>query len=96
AKQTVFAVEYLPGQFDQRADSASECIQLISQGDRPMVKSAAVYVLKGDLSDADVDAIKGYVIYPVESREADMTELVTLAQDFRETADVEVLRGFLD
>ncbi len=96
AKQTVFAVEYLPGQFDQRADSASECIQLISQGDRPTVKSAAVYVLKGDLSDADVDAIKGYVINPVESREADMTELVTLAQDFPEPADVEVLRGFLD
>lgn len=96
AKQAVFAVEYLPGQFDQRADSASECIQLISQGDRPTVKSAAVYVLKGDLSDADVDAIKGYVINPVESREADMTELVTLAQDFPEPADVEVLRGFLD
>lgn len=96
AKQTVFAVEYLPGQFDQRADSASECIQLISQGDRPTVKSAAVYVLKGDLSDADVDTIKGYVINPVESREADMKELVTLAQDFPEPADVEVLRGFLD
>lgn len=62
----------------------------------PTVKSAAVYVLKGDLSDADVDAIKGYVINPVESREADMTELVTLAQDFPEPADVEVLRGFLD
>ena len=58
----VFAVEFLPGQFDQRADSASECIQLISQGERPTVRSAKVYVLEGDLTPADVDAIKHYVI----------------------------------
>ena len=58
----VFAVEYLPGQFDQRADSASECIQLISQGERPEVRSAKVYMLEGALSDEDVAAIKHYVI----------------------------------
>ena len=60
----VFAVEYLPGQFDQRADSASECIQLISQGERPEVRSAKVYVLEGALTDDDVAAIKHYVINP--------------------------------
>ena len=71
---TVFAVEYLPGQFDQRADSASECIQLISQGERPTVRSAKVYALEGDLTDADVDAIKHYVINPVEAREASWSQ----------------------
>ena len=66
--KTVFAVEYLPGQFDQRADSASECIQLLSQGERPAVRSARVYLLDGDLTDADLAAIKKYVINPVEAR----------------------------
>ena len=68
----MFAVEYLPGQFDQRADSASECIQLISQGERPEVRSATVYLLEGDLSDEDVAAIKHYVINPIEAREASL------------------------
>ena len=66
----VFAVEYLPGQIDQRADSASECSQLISQGERPEVRSAKVYMLEGALSDEDVAAIKHYVINPIEAREA--------------------------
>ena len=66
----VFAVEYLPGQFDQRADSAAQCIQIISQGERPLVRSAKVYALYGTLSDADVAEIKKYVINPVEAREA--------------------------
>ena len=65
---TVFATEFLPGQFDQRADSAAECIQLISQGERPTVRSAKVYALEGTLSEADVDAIKHYVINPVARR----------------------------
>ena len=64
----VFAVEFLPGQFDQRADSASECIQLISQGERPLVRSAKVYYLEGALTAEDVDAIKHYVINPIEAR----------------------------
>ncbi len=74
----VFAVEYLPGQFDQRADSASECIQLISQGERPTVRSAKLYALEGDLADADVAAIKHYVINPVEAREASLDTKTTL------------------
>ena len=64
----VFAVEYLPGQFDQRADSASQCIQLLSQGERPAVRSARVYLLEGSLGDEDLAAIKKYVINPVEAR----------------------------
>ena len=68
----VFAVEFLPGQFDQRADSASECIQLISQGERPTVRSAKVYILEGRLADEQVEAIKLYVINPVEAREASL------------------------
>ena len=74
AAGTVFAVEYLPGQFDQRADSASQCIQLLSQGERPDVRSARVYLLEGDLSEADLAAIKKYVINPVEAREASLAE----------------------
>ena len=62
----VFAVEYLPGQFDQRADSAAQCVQILSQGARPLVRTAKVYVLEGDLTPEDVAAVKSYVINPVE------------------------------
>ncbi|MBQ3106375.1 MAG: phosphoribosylformylglycinamidine synthase, partial [Eggerthellaceae bacterium] len=92
----VFAVEYLPGQFDQRADSASECIQLISQGERPAVLSAKVYVLEGELSQQDVAAIKRYVINPIEAREASLDERATLKMEVPDPAPVEVLDGFLD
>ena len=92
----VFAVEYLPGQFDQRADSASECIQLISQGARPEVRSATVYVLEGALSSEDVAAIKRYVINPIEAREASLEPRATLRMEQPAPADVEVLEGFLD
>ena len=92
----VFAVEFLPGQFDQRADSASECIQLISQGERPEVRSAKVYVLDGDLSDDDVVAIKHYVINPVEAREASLTLRDTLAMQVPEPQPVEIVEGFND
>ena len=72
ANGRVFSVEYLPGQFDQRADSASECIQLLSQGERPSVRSARIYLLDGELSAEDLEAIKKYVINPVEAREASL------------------------
>ncbi len=89
-----FAVEYLPGQFDQRADSASECIQLISQGDRPLVRSARVYLLEGDLTQQELDAIKKYVINPVEAREADLGEKQTLKMEYAVPTQVAVLEGF--
>ena len=90
----VFAVEYLPGQFDQRADSASECVQLVSAGNRPDVRSAKVYVLEGNLTDEDFAAIKHYVINPVEAREASLAPKATLKMDVAEPKPVEVLNGF--
>ena len=95
ASATTFAVEYLPGQFDQRADSASQCIQLLSQGERPDVRSAKVYLLEGALSEADVAAIKKYVINPVEAREADLAERETLKMEFAIPEAVETLTGFI-
>ena len=92
----VFAVEFLPGQFDQRADSASECVQLISQGERPDVRSAKVYVLEGELSAADVDAIKHYVINPIEAREASLAPRETLHMQVVDPKPVEVVEGFID
>jgi len=92
----VFAVEYVPGQFDQRAESAGECIQLISQGERPLVHSAKVYVLEGALSDDDIAAVKRYVINPVEAREAGDELPETLHRNYPEPPMVEVLDGFLD
>ena len=70
---TVFAVEYLPGQFDQRADSAAQCIQLISHGGRPTVRTAKVYLLSGALGEGDLEKIKKYVINPVEARECGLS-----------------------
>lgn len=90
----VFATEFLPGQFDQRADSAAECIQLISQGERPTVRSAKVYALEGDLTDADVETIKHYVINPVEAREASLETKETLKTQVPVPGKVEVIKGF--
>ena len=73
---TVFAVEPLPGQYDQRADSAAQCIQIISQGERPTVRTAKVYVLSGILTESQIAAIKGHVINAVESREASLERFV--------------------
>ena len=91
----VFAVEYLPGQFDQRADSASQCIQLLSQGERPDVRSAKVYLLEGDLTAGDLTAIKKYVINPVEAREASLETRDTLKMEFAIPTTVETLTGFI-
>ena len=90
-----FAVEFLPGQFDQRADSAAQCIQLISQKERPLIRTAKVYILYGDLTQADISAIKKYVINPVESREADMEKPETLETKYEIPTEVETLVGFI-
>ena len=90
----VFAVEYLPGQFDQRADSCAECIQLVSMGERPTVRTARVFILSGNVNAEELERIKKYLINPVESREADLSTFETLAADYPEPPDVEVLRGF--
>ena len=91
----LFAVEYLPGQFDQRADSAAECIQLISQGERPLVRSARVFILEGDITDEQFEAIKKYVINPVEAREAELAEKDTLKVEYPAPPSVAVLTGFI-
>ena len=90
----VFAVEYLPGQFDQRADSAAQCIQILSQGERPEVRSAHVYMLFGDLTDEDIRAIQDYVINPVDSRIADLGTYDTLAVSYEIPASVASFDGF--
>ena len=92
----LFAVEALPGQFDQRADSASECIQLISQGERPLIRNAKVYILEGSLSEEDVQTVKHYVINPVETREASLELPETLKADYPEPAPVELIENFLE
>ncbi|MGM9522640.1 MAG: phosphoribosylformylglycinamidine synthase [Oscillospiraceae bacterium] len=94
ADGTVFAVEYLPGQFDQRADSAAQCIQIISQGERPLVRTAKVYVLGGDISGDELERIKKYVINPVEAREASMERFETLKANYEIPTQVETLNGF--
>ena len=91
----VFAVEYLPGQFDQRADSAAQCIQLISQKERPTVCSAKVYAVYGAVSDEELETIKKFVINPVESREATMEKAETLKIEHSVPTEVETLDGFL-
>ena len=89
-----FAVEYLPGQFDQRADSAAQCIQLISRGDRPLIRTAKVYMLYGSVAPAELEAIKKYVINPVEAREASLEKPDTLEIKYDIPSGVATLDGF--
>lgn len=92
--ETAFAVEYLPGQYDQRADSAAQCIQILFQGKKPAVNSARVIILKGEVSDSELAAVKDYTINAVDSREASMDVPGTLEAPADVPADVEVLTGF--
>ena len=91
-----FAVEYLAGQFDQRADSAAQCIQIISQGERPLIRTAKVYVLYGALTECEIAAIKKHVINPVEAREADMAKPETLKANYSIPTSVRTLDGFIN
>ena len=91
-----FAVEFLPGQYDQRADSAAQCIQIISQGERPLVRSAKVYLLYGALSAEQIAEIKKYVINPVEAREADFALPETLAVNYEIPTSVDTVEGFIN
>ena len=92
---TVFATEFLPGQYDQRADSASQCIQIISKGDRPLIRTAKVYAIKGTVSEADIKRLKSHVINPVESRETNLDLPKTLKMEYEIPADIKVLDGFI-
>ena len=92
----IFAVEYLPGQFDQRADSCEQCIQILRQGERCRVKNARVYIVSGALTDEDFDKLKSYIINPVESREASLYTVKTLDTNYDIPTTVEELEGFIN
>ncbi len=91
-----FSVEYLPGQFDQRADSAEQCLKLLKEEEEPIIRTATTYVIEGEITDAELEAIKNYCINPVDSRETGMEKPDTLVTEFEEPADVAVFDGFMD
>ncbi len=92
----IFATEYLPGQFDQRADSAAQCIQIISQGEKPLIKTAKIYALYGKLTKKDIEEIKKYIINPVEIREANFVKPKTLKEKYKIPKTVKTLNGFIN
>ena len=92
----VFSVEYLPGQFDQRADSAVQCVQFLKEDENPIIKTAVTYLITGDVSDEEFNKIKAYCINPVDSRETDMAVPDTLVTEYDDPADVIVFDGFKD
>ena len=95
-KAFIFATEYLPGQFDQRAESASQCIQIISQGKKPLIKTAKIYALYGNLTKKDIEEIKKYIINPVEMREANFIKPGTLKEKYKIPKTVKMLKGFIN
>ena len=95
ADEKAFAMEYLPGQYDQRAASAAECIQILTKKERPNVRTAKLIVLSGEISDSDVEKIKKYLINPVESQEASMEKYDTLEMKIDYPEDVKVVEGFI-
>lgn len=92
----VFAVEYLPGQYDQRADSASQCIQILTQSEKTQIASSKVYILYGDISEEEFVKIKNYCINPVDSREASLEKLDSLESELVIPESVEILDGFIE
>jgi len=94
--EKAFNVEFLPGQFDQRADSAVQCVRFLSEDEKPIIKTAVTYVIDGDVSDEEMDKIKAYCINPVDSRESDFEKPATLITEYDEPADVAVFDGFKD
>lgn len=95
-KAFIFATEYLPGQFDQRAESASQCIQIISQGKKPLIKTAKIYALYGNLTKKDIEEIKKYIINPVEMREANFLKPGTLKEKYKIPKTVKILKDFIN
>ncbi len=89
-----FSVEFLPGQFDQRADSAEQCVKLLDEEEKPVIRTATTYVIEGDITEEQLEAIKHHCINPVDSRETDLEKPETLVQEFAEPADVIVFDGF--
>ena len=94
--ERIFAVEYLPGQFDQRADSCEQCIQILRQGERCRVRNARVYIIDGNITDEEFAKLKSYIINPVESREASLDTVETLDTNYEIPTTVETLEGFIN
>jgi len=92
---TIFAIEYLPGQYDQRADSAAQCIQILTQKEKPIVKTSKVIILKGEITKSELDKIKEYCINTVDSREAEIVKPKNLQQEFNEATQVSIVEGFI-
>lgn len=92
----VFSVEYLPGQFDQRADSAEQCVKLLNENEEPIIKSAITYIIEGKISDEELQSIKSFLINPVDSRETSLSKPRTLETSFDEPEDVIIFKGFKD
>lgn len=92
---SVFSVEYLPGQFDQRADSAVQCVQFLKEDEQPIIRSATTYVIEGSVSEEEFEAIKNHCINPVDSRETGMEKPETLVVNFEDPADVGSFEGFV-
>ena len=92
----IFSVEYLPGQFDQRADSAEQCVKFLNEDEKPVIKSATTYVLEGHMSDEQFEQVKSYCINPVDSRETGLEKPETLVTEFEEPEDVIIFDGFKD
>ncbi len=92
----IFSVEYLPGQFDQRADSAVQCVKFLKEDEEPIIQTAITYVLEGNVTDEEFEKIKAYCINPVDSRETGMKKPETLVSDFKEPEDVIIFDGFKD
>ena len=90
----VFSVEYLPGQYDQRADSAEQCVKLLNENETPIIRSATTYVIEGEVSSSQLDAIKKHCINPVDSRETGLEKPETLLDEFEEPEDVKIMDGF--
>ena len=90
----IFSVEFLPGQFDQRADSAVQCVQFLDENAQPIIRSATTYVIEGTITDEEFDAIKHHCINPVDSRETGLQKPETLVTVFPEPEDVKIFDGF--
>ncbi len=90
----VFGVEFLPGQFDQRADSAVQCVQFLNSAEKPVIRTAVIYVIEGNTTEAELDSIKAFCINPVDSRETVMEKPETLVTVFEDPADVKIFDGF--
>ena len=95
-KEKYFGMEYLPGQFDQRADSAVQCVRFLNEESNPIIRTAVTYVIEGELNDEELDRIKNYCINPVDSRECDFAKPDTLVTEYDEPEDVSIIDGFKD